>query len=241
LAAEAAREGDIIKCAQYVENIADVFFPADSGEDPFWANAANNAFKRVAYGLIDFYMEEELKLRSNAERDDMHPKVLETKLDEMWGKVTLYNCYQLFVQLTAKKEKNPVDVVEKNKKSGKYGIPETPTFQDSEYNEDLENAKKREVFWNGAAEIDLLSLYFSATEHLPTNSIRTLIMNANNSLKSMGGADKTISTVYGIAITAMSFFTDPTIMRLTSGVIVPQTIWGTVFGRLPHPRAYCGN
>lgn len=50
LAAEAAREGDATKCALYVENIADVFFPLDGGEDPVWPNAANNAFKRAAYG-----------------------------------------------------------------------------------------------------------------------------------------------------------------------------------------------
>lgn len=53
MAAEAAREGDSTKCALYVENIADVFFPLDGGEDPVWPNAANNAFKRAAYGLID--------------------------------------------------------------------------------------------------------------------------------------------------------------------------------------------
>ena len=44
MAAEAAREGDSTKCALYVENIADVFFPLDGGEDPVWPNAANNAF-----------------------------------------------------------------------------------------------------------------------------------------------------------------------------------------------------
>ena len=52
LASESAREGDFTKCAQYVENIAEVFFPVDGSEDPVWPNAANNAFKRAAYGLI---------------------------------------------------------------------------------------------------------------------------------------------------------------------------------------------
>lgn len=108
IAAEAAREGDFTKCALYVENIADVFFPLDGGDDPVWPNAANNAFKRAAYGLIDFYLEEEKELRRKAEREKMSAQVLETKIDQMWGKVTLYNCYQLFVQLTAKKLKNPV-------------------------------------------------------------------------------------------------------------------------------------
>lgn len=39
LAADAAREGDFTKAALYVENIADVFFPLDGGEDPVWPNA----------------------------------------------------------------------------------------------------------------------------------------------------------------------------------------------------------
>ena len=103
LAAEAAREGDFTKAALYVENIADVFFPVDGGDDPVWPNAANNAFKRAAYGLIDYYLEEEKEFRSFAEKTRMDEKVLETKLDAMWGKVTLYNTYQLFVQLTSKK------------------------------------------------------------------------------------------------------------------------------------------
>lgn len=40
LAAESAREGDFTKTAMYIENIADVFFPLDGGEDPVWPNAA---------------------------------------------------------------------------------------------------------------------------------------------------------------------------------------------------------
>ena len=35
----------------------------------------------------------------------------------------------------------------------------------------------------------------------------------------MGGAEKMMASVYGIAITAMSFFTDPTISTLTSGTL----------------------
>lgn len=236
MAAEAAREGDIIKCAQYVENIAEVFFPLDGGDDPFWANAASNAFKRVAYGLIDFFMEEERKLRAKAERDEVSPKILDVQIDEMWGKVTLYNCYQFFVQLSAKKKKNPMTALEEALKAGEYGMddPDSDGFEDERYLRDLEEARLREPLWNGSKEIDLLSLYFAATEHLPTNSMRTLIVNANNSLKSMGGTEKTMATVYGIAITAMSFFTDPTIMRLTSGA--PSQ--NTDLGGLSFPRRF---
>jgi len=63
LAASSAREGDFTKCATYVTNIAEVFFPVEGADDPLWPNAANNAFRRAAYGLIDYYLEEEKALR----------------------------------------------------------------------------------------------------------------------------------------------------------------------------------
>lgn len=212
LAADAAREGDNTKCAMYVENIAEVFFPTDGGEDPFWPNAANNAFKRAAYGLIDYYLEEEKAMRRMAERIGMDVTVLEQKLDEMWGKVTLYNCYQLFVQLSSQKMKNPAVQFSADAKAGKFN-----DLSNEEYDIQLKKVKEKSKLWEDKQEMDLLSLFFSATDNLPRNSMRTLVGNANNALKAMGGSDKTISSVYGIAITAMSFFTDPTISTLTSG------------------------
>lgn len=234
MAAEAAREGDFTRTAAYVGNIADVFFPTDSGEDPVWPNAANNAFKRAAYVLIDIYLEEEKELRRKAIAENMDAKLLETKLDQMWGKVTLYNCYQLFVQLTSKKIPNPMNeynqkVKDKSindeikqivNKRGYYeeDDEETYTQQFNEVGEELMNtAIAKGKLWNGEPEIDELSLLFNATDKLPLSQMRNLVQNANNALKSMAGAEKMLSSVYGIAITAMSFFTDPTISTLTSG------------------------
>ena len=229
MAADAAREGDATKCAIYVENIADVFFPTDSGEDPVWPNAANNAFKRAAYGLIDFYLEEERELREVAARTGMDPQQLEVKLDEMWGKVTLYNCYQLFVQLTSKKMKNPLKELEARFKAGEF-----EHMEDGQevYNAEFEAAQRRAVLWEDKSETDMLTLYFAATEAMPMNTMRTLIGNANNALKAMAGAEKMLASVYGIAITAMSFFTDPTISTLTSGT--PSQ--NTDLGGLSFPR-----
>lgn len=212
MAADAAREGDFTKCALYVENIADVFFPVDGGDDPVWPNAANNAFKRAAYGLIDYYLEEEKELRLFAEKTKMEDKILENQLDAMWGKVTLYNCYQLFVQLTSKKLKNPAVEFTKEVKAGKYN-----SLSDDEYAEKLEKIEAEAKLWEDRPEIDMLTLFFNATAALPKNQMRTLISNADNSLKAMAGAEKMLASVYGIAITAMSFFTDPTISTLTSG------------------------
>jgi type IV secretory pathway TraG/TraD family ATPase VirD4 len=232
MAAEAAREGDATKCALYVENIADVFFPTDGGEDPLWPNAANNAFKRAAYGLIDFYLEEERELRGFAARTDMDPKILDKRLDEMWGKVTLYNCYQLFVQLTAKKTKNPVKALEARVKRGEFGDPQGDDFRADEYEKERDVAQRKAFLWDDKDEVDMLTLFFNATQGLPRNSMRTLVSNADNALRAMGAAEKMLASVYGIALTAMSFFTDPTISTLTSGA--PSQ--NTDLGGLSFPR-----
>ena len=214
MAAEAAREGDSRKCSTYVENVASVFFPIDGGDDPFWPSAANNAFKRAAYGLIDYYLEEERELRAKAAREGMDDKVLETKIDLMWGKVTLYNCYQFFVQLSGKKIRNGytefmesfIETVER----------ENISQEDAMLIINREEAK-HELLFDENSELDALSMFFNATKQLPQNSMRELVMNADNSLRAMGGSEKTISSVYGIAITGMNFFTDPTIAMMTSG------------------------
>lgn len=232
MAADAAREGDTMKCALYVENIADVFFPLDGGEDPVWPNAANNAFKRAAYGLIDYYLEEERELRAHAARTDMDPKVLDKRLDEMWGKVTLYNCYQLFVQLSAKKIKNPVKLLESRAKRGEFGDPQGEDFDSEAYDAEREIAQRKAFLWEDKDELDMLTLFFNGTAGLPQNSMRTLVSNADNALRAMGAAEKMLASVYGIAITAMSFFTDPTISTLTSGA--PSQ--NTDLGGLSFPR-----
>lgn len=216
LAAEAARDGNSTKCAMYVENIAEVFFPVDGGEDPLWPNAANNAFKRAAYGLIDYYLEEEKEMRRIASVKNTDKKVLEQKIDDMWGRVTLYNCYQLFVQMSSKKQLDPAHVVDdKIKQAEADGHPLT----DEQKEQEAIGAMERMPVWQGAKEADTLTLFFNATSMLPKNSMRTLVTNADNALKAMGGAEKMLASVYGIAITAMSFFTDPTISTLTSGTI----------------------
>ena len=189
MAADAAREGDFTKCAMYVENIADVFFPLDGGDDPVWPNAANNAFKRAAYGLIDFYLEEEKELRLFADRTKMEDKILEAKLDAMWGKVTLYNAYQLFVQLTSKKLKNPsVEFANKVKNH------ELDDLSQEEYDAEVAKVENQSRLWDDKPEADLLTLYFNATDELPRNSMRTLVANANNALKTMAGAEKMMAS-----------------------------------------------
>lgn len=217
LAYQSAQEGDATKVSAYVTNIADVFFPVDgnSTQDPMWNNAAANAFRRAALGLIEYYLEEERETRLMAEREHWATTRLDTTVDRLWGKVTLYNCYQMFVQLTSKKLKNPAVLFNKQAEAGAFN-----NISDEEYDAKLEMVNKVSKLWSGSdaqGNIDLLTLYFNAVAKLPHNQMRTLVSNADNALRAMGGADKMIASVYAIALTAMSFFSDPTISTLTSG------------------------
>lgn len=159
---------------------------------------ANNAFKRAAYGLIDYYLEEERELRIEAAKVNMDPKALETKIDALWGKVTLYNCYQMFVQLTSKKMQNPANEFAKKAKNGEYS-----NMSNDDYNKLYDEVLAKSTIWEDKPEADLLTLYFNATNMLPNNQMRELARNADNALRSMGGAEKMMASVYGIAITAM--------------------------------------
>ena len=187
LAAEAAREGDYNMCAQYVGGIADVFFPSDSGDDPVWANAANNAFKRTAYGMIDYYLEEEREMRIRAVNEGWDAKVLDTRIDNMWGRVTLYNCYQFFVRLSSKRLKDPVAQLSEK-------IKDLEPEEQNKYLEEWKRADAEKELWDGDDEIDMLTLFFNATDRLPANSMRNLVGNADKSLRAMGAAEKMLAS-----------------------------------------------
>ena len=212
LAYEAARMGDYTKASSYIENLGTVFFPVNQAEDPLWPTAANNAFRRAAFGLMEYYLEEEQKLREHAARMRTSQKLLDQKLDALWGHCTLYNCYQMFVQLSSRKMKNPADQFRLDCREGKL-----KDLSAAELNKLAARAKVQDVIWEGKPELDLLTIYFNATMQLPGNSMRTLVANADTALKTMAHAEKMLASINGIAITQMSFFTDPTISTLTSG------------------------
>ena len=184
-AVEASRQGDNQQVEELVGSIGDVFFSTKNASEPMWNNAANAAFKRTALGLIDYYQEEEVEMREEARRKGWNQNVLDQKLDEMWGRVTLYNVYQMMTELSSKKS-NDVDFIH---------------LDDDDPSE----------------EKDYLSLFFDATNKLPSNSLRESISNQDSALRTMAVADKTIASVYGISLTAMLFFADEKISRLTSG------------------------
>lgn len=184
-AIDAARQGDNQKVEELVSSIGDVFFPTEKADDPMWPNAANAAFKRSALGLIDYFQEEEREHRIKASRLKTNPAVVDQQLDEMWGRVTLYNVYQMMTELASHKS-SAIDMIH---------------IKDDDPSE----------------EKDYLTLFFDATNELPKNALRTSTANQDNSLRAMAGSDKTIASVYGISLTAMLFFADEKISRLTSG------------------------
>ena len=113
-AVDAARQGDNQKVEEFVNTISEVFFSAKGSEDPMWPNAASAAFKRSAFGLIDYYMEEDRQMRLDSIKRHEDPTILNQKLDEMWGHVTLYNVYQMMTQLSAKVSSDPNIVLVKH-------------------------------------------------------------------------------------------------------------------------------
>ena len=217
LAAQAAREGNTTDAAMFISNIADVFFPVDGADDPLWPTAAGNAFKRTAFEMIDNLLEEEKEMRQLAVIKGTDPKVLASNLDQLWGKCTLYNAYQFFTNTTSKKLKNPMGIIGAKMKADLEKPENQRKHTNDEWEEKLQLAERQSEAWDGADEADIMTLYSNATAKLPRNSMRTMVSNADSSLRAMGGAEKMISSVYGIAITAMNFFTDPTISTLTSG------------------------
>lgn len=68
-----------------------------------------------------------------------------------------------------------------------------------------------------AAEKDLLTLIFDAMSMLPTNTLRSLAITANNAIKQIAGAQQTIAGIYATLLTGLSVYADPTTIALMSG------------------------
>ena len=203
-AVEAARDGRMEKVAEYLTNLSSVFFPKDGGEDPVWPQSASAAFERTCLALIDYYREEEMEMRRRAELDGRNVHLLAADINNMWGKVTLYNVFKMFSSLVSKKETDPL-------KTWIHEEDKPATVIDEETGEEVLDPAEKPV------DKVLLDLFFDATEALPKNRMRDLLDSSNKTLKAMMQSEKMLSSVYGIATASMRFFTDPTIIALTSG------------------------
>jgi type IV secretory pathway TraG/TraD family ATPase VirD4 len=220
MAAMAARMGEHAKCATYIENMATTFFPP-GGQDPFWNSAAGAAFKRVAYALIDMHLEAEWDLDLKAAREGWSPSRKAVALDALWAGVTLYNTFQMFITLSSVNVARPAA---RAKAFTDACATVDPVSGGSPQNDALRVLAplieaETQTLWNGHSDdnMDGLSLYFRAMRHLPVSETRQRAINEDASLRAMGGSERTISSVYGIALAAMTYFSDPTVMALTSG------------------------
>lgn len=183
-----ARQGRFEECAALVKALADTLFPPGSDDQPIWTQGPASAFKSTALGLIDYYLEEEYRIRDEAEQDPKKWPVdmLEAKLDDLWSVVTPANVYQMMTQLTAKKTEK------------------------AEYVNLSGNDSKKD-------SIDYLTLFFDASSLLPKSKLRMQMTDLYQTIRAMSPSSKTLASVYSIATTTLVIFTDPLIMRLTSG------------------------
>lgn len=190
-AVEAAIKGDITQMEKEVSAVSDVFFVNKGNQDPMWNNAAAATFKRTIYILINYY-NEKVKIYKN----DAHLTVEEIaqKSDEAWGHVTLYNAYKFTVELASKSY--PKAIYEDMYPKDNDGNTTDP---------------------DPAAETkSALSLYCDAIELLPTNAIRSKIADQNKAIQTTAKSEKTLASIYSVCMFGMIFFTDNTIIKLTS-------------------------
>lgn len=189
-AVDAAIKGDVTQMEKEVTSVSDVFFVNKGQQDPMWNQAASATFKRTVYLLINYYSEQVKALR---EDPSLSIEEINHRSDEMWGKVTLYNAYRLTVDMAGKSYPNEAyaDMYPKIN-----GVTTDPNPE--------ETSKSA------------LTVYCDAIDLLPTNSIRAKIADQNKTISLVGPAEKTLASIYAVCMFGMIFFTDNTIIRLTS-------------------------
>ncbi|WP_430623992.1 type IV secretory system conjugative DNA transfer family protein [Lactobacillus taiwanensis] len=183
-----ARQGRFEECADLVKALADTLFPADTSENPVWTRGPAASFRSATLGLIDYFLEEEYKIRDEAAQNPNKwpTEILDAKLDDLWSVVTPTNVYQMMSQLSSKKTDK------------------------QEYVHLVDGDKTKE-------SIDYLTLFFDASSLLPKSKLRMQMLDQYQTIRAMSGSSRTLSSVYAIALTTLVLFTDPLIMKLTSG------------------------
>lgn len=190
-AVEAAIRGDITQMEKEVSAVSDIFFVNKGNQDPMWNNAAAATFKRTIYILINYYNE---RVKMLKEDSNLTAEEISQKSDEAWGHVTLYNAYKFTVELASKSY--PKSIYEDMYPKDQDGNTTDP---------DPESETK-----------SALSLYCDAIGLLPTNAIRSKIADQNKAIATSAKSEKTLSSIYSVCMFGMIFFTDNTIIKLTS-------------------------
>lgn len=215
-----ARIGDYDKMRDLLNTTNNAFFPIE-GDDPFWGQAQQALVKMILFSLIDFYLEEEREYLQNwsGVRDE---STIGRDLDEMWGKVTMFNTYQMLTTMSRKEvlfcekaiENGDLLTKEEIKKiqTGVPGMDENgkpvmvPFVSDNGFTYPP----------NTVEQMTQLTAFFKLIDYLPKNKMRTITLQQSDAVNLMAQSEKTLATVYGIALVAMLFFTNGPITAITS-------------------------
>src|SRR5699024_11352358 len=69
---------------------------------------------------------------------------------------------------------------------------------------------------NDVEQMTELTAFFKLIDNLPKNKMRTITLQQSDAINLMAQSEKTLATVYGIALVAMLFFTNGPITAITS-------------------------
>lgn len=215
-----ARIGDFDKMRDLLNTIMNTFFPIE-GDDPFWGQAQQALVKMIIFSLIDYYIEEE-KAYINKYSGKKDESTIARDLDQMWGKVTMFNVYQMLTSMSRRE----VLFCEKAIKNS-----DALTSEDIEQigqgvldmDDDGKPVVKPFVSKKGITytssdleQLTELSAFFKLMTHMPENKMRTITLQQSDAINLMSQSEKTTATVYGIALVAMLFFTNGPITAITS-------------------------
>lgn len=215
-----ARIGDFDKMRDLLNTIMNTFFPIE-GDDPFWGQAQQALVKMIIFSLIDYYIEEE-KAYINKYSGNRDESTIARDLDNMWGKVTMFNVYQMLTTMSRKEVlfcekaiKNSDPLTRDEIKQIQTGVPDINSKGEPVMvpftSKNGHTYKPNEV-----EQITELSAFFRLMTLLPENKMRTITLQQNDAISLMSQSEKTTATVYGIALVAMLFFTNGPITAITS-------------------------
>lgn len=184
-----ARKGYRDETQKVLTNLEANFFPMPPGQEPVWTNGERSLFRMLSLVMIDYYYEEEQEYLSKYGGVYDEAKI-QRDLDELWSNVTLSNIYRLVSALATRKFKRKS--IRGEEMFDKDGNP------------------------IGEEETNMLEKLFELTTKLPRSNIRELFQYPYGDFQAMADSEKMRSSIYGMALTEMSFFVEGPIIALTS-------------------------
>ena len=206
-----ARIGDFDKMRDLLNTIMHTFFPVES-EDPFWGQAQQALVKMIIFSMIDYYLEEE-KAYLNKWAGKRDESTIGRDLDGMWGKVTMFNVYQMLTTMSRKEVYFCEKAIENSDPLSKKDIQSILKFGN---NEEFISKNGHKYRPEDVKQLTELSAFFRLMTLLPENKMRTITLQQSDAMNLMASSEKTSATVYGIALVALLFFTNGPVTAITS-------------------------